>query len=88
MSGEHAKKITGEKLRSSRKKNEGKTPSKEAKISSDKTRRTRMNPPAPSNHTRRATRRKEDEVGGILQDRLIHALNLRRQVYIFKAPRV
>jgi hypothetical protein len=37
MSGEHTKKelITGENLRSSGKKNEGKTPSKEAKISSD-----------------------------------------------------
>jgi hypothetical protein len=38
MSGEHAKKelITGEKPGSSGKKNEGKTPSKEAKISDDK----------------------------------------------------
>jgi hypothetical protein len=38
MSGEHTKKelITGERPRSSGKKYEGKTPSKEAKISSDK----------------------------------------------------
>jgi hypothetical protein len=38
MSGEHAKKelITGENPESSGKKNEGKTPSKEAKISDDK----------------------------------------------------
>jgi hypothetical protein len=38
MSGEHAKKefITTEKPGSSRKKNEGKTPSKEAKVSDDK----------------------------------------------------
>jgi hypothetical protein len=38
MSGEHAKKelIIREKPRSSGKKNEGKTPSKEAKISGDK----------------------------------------------------
>jgi hypothetical protein len=56
MSGEHAKKelINREKPRSSRKKNEGKTLSRPV----TSTRRTRKNPPAPSNHTRRATRRK------------------------------
>jgi hypothetical protein len=30
---------------------------------------------------------KEDEEGGLLRDRLIHTLNLRRRVDIFKAPR-
>jgi hypothetical protein len=57
ISGEHVKKelMTGEKLGSSGKKMKARLYQRRPATS---TRSTRMNPPAPSTHTRRATRRK------------------------------
>jgi hypothetical protein len=78
MSGEHAKKelINGGKPESSGKKNEGRTPSKEAddKHKEDK----EESADSIKSHKKGDKKKKEDEEGGLLRDRLLHALNLRR----------
>jgi hypothetical protein len=80
--------ITGAKPGSSRKKNEGKTPSKEAKISGNKHTEDKDESVGSINsHKKDDKKKKEDEEGGLLRDRLFHALNLRHRVNIFKAPR-
>jgi hypothetical protein len=86
MSGEHAKRemVTEEKPGSSGKKNEERTPSKEA---GDKHKEHKKEFAGFIKSHRKGDKKKKDEESGLLRDRLFFTFNLQCRVHIFKAPR-
>jgi hypothetical protein len=86
ISGEHTKRemVTREKPGSSGKKNEERTPSKEA---SDKHKEHKEESAGSIKSHKKGDKKKKNEDGGLLRDRFFLTLNLWRRVDIFEAPR-